>query len=137
MNDISKVLETNAAFYRALSNKDMALLESVWSHKDSVKCVHPGWHLIVGWKEVSESWKAIFDSGGLIGVEVSAEEADVQGDIAWVICTEYITHKLRGQVVTGAVQTTNMFERVGDIWLMIHHHASPAPSQMIQEELLQ
>jgi len=137
MDDSTKVLQANAAFYKAFSSKDLTLMESVWLHSDSVKCIHPGWHLIVGWQDVSETWKTIFDSGGLFHAEALDEEAYVIGDVAWVICTENLTHKMRDEIVTGAAQTTNIYERVGGVWLLTHHHASPAPSQAIREDLLQ
>jgi len=45
--------------------------------------------------------------------------------MAWVICIENITSQQSADEPQQArVLATNLFERIGDEWLMIHHHGS-------------
>jgi ketosteroid isomerase-like protein len=57
--------------------------------------------------------------------ELTEVEVQVAGDVAWVICTENLTTKQDDTTVQTRILATNLFERVGDEWLMIHHHGSP------------
>ncbi|WP_395735109.1 nuclear transport factor 2 family protein [Prosthecobacter sp.] len=41
------------------------------------------------------------------------------------MCTEHLTSRQDDQPVETRVLATNLFERIGDEWLMIHHHGSP------------
>jgi ketosteroid isomerase-like protein len=49
---------------------------------------------------------------------------EVREDLAWVLCTENILSEARGNLSVTAILATNVFERRGEGWLMVHHHAS-------------
>ena len=57
------VEQANTAFYRALESGILERMDEVWAHEDWVRCVHPGWDLLIGWHRVRESWEMIFASG--------------------------------------------------------------------------
>ncbi len=114
----------NRRFYRAFETLDLAEMDTVWAHGEHVKCVHPGWPLLSGWNAVRASWEAIFHNTGEIRFTVSDVQVARHGDLAWVTCTENILSQVRGQVSVTTVLATNVFERAGDGWLMVHHHAS-------------
>jgi ketosteroid isomerase-like protein len=122
--DDAALIDANARFYRAIEALDLAEMDAVWVHGDHVKCVHPGWPLLVGWDAVRASWEAIFKNT----VEMRFTIADVlvagTRDLAWVTCTENILSQVRGRVSVTSVLATNVFERVGDEWRLVHHHAS-------------
>src|SRR5262245_13950869 len=99
-------------------------MEAVWAHGDHVRCIHPGWGLLAGWDAVRQSWEAIFQSTREMRFSVSDVRPCVDGNIGWVTCTENILSDVGGRVGVTAVLATNVFERRGDGWLMIHHHAS-------------
>ena len=46
--DEAAVLASNAAFYEAFNAKDLAAMDRVWSSRDDVTCVHPGWNPLEG-----------------------------------------------------------------------------------------
>jgi ketosteroid isomerase-like protein len=123
-DDPAEVEEANAGFYRAFESLDLARMEEVWSHSDHVRCIHPGWCLLSGWPAVRESWEAIFKGSREMRFSISDVDVHVNGDLAWVTCTENILSHARGQIAVTAILATNMFERRGGEWLMIHHHAS-------------
>jgi len=130
MGDEKELQRLNLLFYRCLETLDMECMEGIWLHEDWVKCVHPGWELIIGWEGVSDSWRRIFENTG--GMRVSARDVQIRvlGDISWVSCTENLAIFLDSSSapVTATTTATNLFFRVGSDWRMVHHHASPTPA---------
>jgi ketosteroid isomerase-like protein len=120
----ARVTEANARFYRAFESLDLAEMDDVWAHGDHVRCIHPGWCLLVGWDAVRRSWEAIFKGAGEMRFSVSDVRPYVDGDLGWVTCTENILSEARGQVAVTSLIATNVFEQRRGEWLMIHHHAS-------------
>jgi len=134
---VEQVAEANARFYRAFETLDLPVMETVWAHGEHVRCVHPGWPLLVGWAMVRASWETIFTHTGEIRFTLADVRPSSHGDLAWVTCTEHILTEHQDRIAVTAVLTTNLFERDGDRWRMVHHHAShifgppaPAPDTM-------
>jgi len=119
-----EIVEANARFYRAFETLDLAEMDAVWLHGEHVKCVHPGWPLLTGWEAVRESWDTIFTNTEEMRFTLSNVSAAVGDDVAWVTCTENILSEVAGRVSVTAILATNLFERDGGGWRMIHHHAS-------------
>ena len=90
-----------------------------------VTCIHPGWALRSGWPAVRDSWVLIFNNTFSMKFELTEVQVQVAGDIGWVICTENLASRQGEQPIETRVLATNLFERIGDEWLMIHHHGSP------------
>lgn len=124
MSDLEEVEQANARFYRAFETLDLGQMEAVWTHGEYVKCVHPGWPLLIGWEAVRSSWQAIFESAAEMRFTIGEVLAEVTGDLAWVTCTENILSEVRGRVTVTSVLATNIFERGDGGWRLIHHHAS-------------
>ncbi len=133
IHDELAVEDANERFYRALENCDLEAMEAIWLHEDWVKCVHPGWDLIIGWEQIRDSWRRIFENTS--GMRVSATDVvvKIEGDFAWVSCTENLALFLdRSSAPVSATTTaTNLFYRVGEQWLMVHHHASQVPTERL------
>jgi ketosteroid isomerase-like protein len=125
VNDEDAVIAANAAFYRAVESLDPNLLEQILAHHEPVRVVHPGWPLISGRAYVKASWERIFDNAGVMQFTIVDPEAHVEGELAWVVCTERLTSVQSGRVVEGLVATTNLFRREGGDWRIAHHHGSP------------
>jgi ketosteroid isomerase-like protein len=123
-DDEAQVEEANRRFYRAFESLDLATMDAVWSHGGEVRCIHPGWGLLAGWEAVRQSWEAIFQNTREMRFSVSDVRPWVDGNLGWVTCTENILSDVGGRVGVTAVLATNVFERRGGDWLMIHHHAS-------------
>jgi hypothetical protein len=121
------VEQANAAFYRALESNVIERMDEVWMHEAWVRCVHPGWDLLVGWQRVRESWLMIFEGGQKLRASPSEVWVSIIGDLAWVTCTENITVFNEVSFDSAQAAATNLFMRSNDQWLMIHHHASPIP----------
>jgi ketosteroid isomerase-like protein len=133
---IEAVEQANERFYRALENADLEQMSSIWLPETWVKCVHPGWDLIIGWEKVRESWRQIFD--GNVGMRVAATDVDirVEGDFALVSCYELLAVFLDSNKAPVSARTTatNLFQLVDGEWRMIHHHASQVPNAPMVSE---
>lgn len=123
-DEIAEIVEANARFYRAFEGLNLQEMEAVWAKEEHVKCVHPGWGLLVGWDAVRAAWETIFKNTVEIRFSVGNVSVHVEGNLAWVTCTENILSQVRGNISVTSILATNLFERQGNIWLMIHHHAS-------------
>jgi hypothetical protein len=124
--------DANARFYRALEELDLPAMDALWAHEGWVRCVHPGWDILVGWEAVRESWEQIFASTRWLRVTPTAVEAAVLGEMGVVTCSENITATTEGDVGVAVAQATNLFRMTSAGWRMFHHHASPAPVHVTQ-----
>lgn len=123
--DEEEVLAANRAFYAALQELDLEQMEAIWLHEDWVRCLHPGWELLVGWEEVQASWADIFRSTLRMLVAISRTLVRVHGDTAWVSCLENVTSTHEGGFSTALAEATNLFVRQDSRWLLVHHHTTP------------
>jgi len=115
MDDRDAVLEANVEFYVAFAKGDSAAMERLWSRREDVTCIHPGWQALVDRQAVMESWRAILTSPP--PVRCVGARAFVSGTNAYVICYEGLGD--------GMLVATNVFAKEGSAWRMIHHQAGP------------
>ena len=122
-----KVLAANLAFYEALRSLDIARMEAVWLQEDWVRCLHPGWELLLGWDEVQRSWAAIFHSTSQILISIGRPVVQIVGETAWVSCLEDVTTAQKDGISSALIETTNIFVRHRGRWLLVHRHTTPLP----------
>ncbi len=128
------VRRANLAFYRAFESLQLPKMEQVWLHSARVQCTHPGWRRLVGYAAVIESWARIFENTFEMSFDLTGVEISVVGDLAWVVCTENITSRTHDGASRSRVEATNVFERHGGQWHIVHHHGSPVVSGPPSEE---
>jgi ketosteroid isomerase-like protein len=132
MGDEKELHELNLLFYRCLETLDMACMETLWLHEDWVRCIHPGWDVLVGWEAIRDSWDRIFANTRWIRVAPTDVHIHVFGRSAVVACSENITTTQEGDLGVAVAQATNVFVRTAEGWRMVVHHASPAPVLITQ-----
>ncbi|HKY05348.1 MAG TPA: nuclear transport factor 2 family protein, partial [Blastocatellia bacterium] len=121
------VEEANATFYRAIEIRSIELMGEVWAHEEWVRCVHPGWDLITGWRRVRESWMSIFEGDQNLRISPSFVDVNYLGDVAWVSCTEDIIASYETSIESAQATSTNLFVKRQSRWLLVHHHSSAIP----------
>jgi ketosteroid isomerase-like protein len=129
MSEVDAVTRANAAFYDAFESLELARMEAVWLRAPYIRCVHPGWGLLVGWGPVMQSWQRIFQNTVAMRFRLTDVRAEVVGNFAWVTLTENLDSEQREGRASAQVLATNLFERRNDQWFLVHHHASPTLSQ--------
>jgi ketosteroid isomerase-like protein len=122
---IEAVTIANQTFYEAFESLDIAKMDELWAHQEYVTCIHPGWTIRSGWPAVRDSWVLIFNNTFSMKFELTEVMVQVAGDMAWVICVENLITQQSDEPQQAKVLATNLFELIGDEWLMIHHHGSP------------
>ncbi|PYQ12279.1 MAG: DUF4440 domain-containing protein [Acidobacteria bacterium] len=132
MGEVEELRDANERFYRALEELDLDGMERLWLHEPWVRCIHPGWDVLVGWERVRESLAQIFASTHWMRVTPTDCGVQVFGQVGMVACAENITASRDSDVGVAVAQATNLFRRTPEGWRMFHHHASPAPVRVTQ-----
>jgi ketosteroid isomerase-like protein len=122
-----EVEAANRQFYKILDSASLEAMDQIWLHEDWVRCVHPGWDVLIGWKDVRESWDKIFQ--GDQKMRVSPDDVSVCpiGGAALVTCIENIILFQGADFDSRQTIATNVFINKEGRWLMAHHHASAIP----------
>lgn len=127
--DAAAVLFANDAFYVAFQTADADAMARVWSEREGVSCLHPGWPPLLGRRMVIESWRRILANPNQQPVTPHGATVELLGECAIVICYETV-----GNFTLAA---TNVFMREGGTWRMVHHQSGetqPPEGGMPQEE---
>jgi ketosteroid isomerase-like protein len=131
--DAEAVRAAASAFYAALSARDIRAMEALWSRDADPMMIHPaGPHArapAVGWEAVRRSMEVVFARFAEFSVTLRDPQVRVgQGGALLVGVTPVRGRTPDGEVAYTALGTT-VFERRDGRWLVVHHHASPAPQQ--------
>ena len=124
-DDLTEVEEANSRFYRAFERLEIDEMDGIWVHAEHARCIHPGWPLIVGWPSIRTSWETIFANTTEMRFTIADVLVSGGPDVAWLTCTENILSQVGGRVSVTSLLATNVFERIGQKWLMVLHHGSP------------
>jgi ketosteroid isomerase-like protein len=119
VSDQITVLFANESFYAAFAGRELHAMNDVWSMRQGVTCIHPGWPLISGREAVMRSWHGILSGPAAPAITCRNSTAHVFGDIAYVVCQE--------RVEQGWMIATNIFVREDGRWRMLHHQAGSTP----------
>ncbi len=126
-SETEEILKINKLFYQALGTRDMNLMSLVWKKDQKVGCIHPGWTVIRGWEAIIQNWESIFDPSDQVNITISDVDIEVRENLAWLTCIQIMEYIKRKPVSYNISQSTNIFEKTPEGWLMILHHASPIP----------
>ena len=127
--DIEAVKAANAAFYAALSARDVKKMEALWADKPYVVNMGPRIKTFaVGHDEaVAKWWPAAFEFFQELNVTMTTAQVQANGKVAWVVGNESATGVTKNGPVKFTTFVTNIYEKEGDRWLMVSHHAQPIP----------
>jgi len=125
MSEQQKLLATNQAFYRAFEKKSIDSLAEICSQGSGTTCIHPGRDALRGWEQIRASWVQIFKNTSYLEIEIEIINAEVSGNLGYVILIEKLFQVVRGRRMSARSMATNIFEYMGGKWYLIHHHGSP------------
>jgi ketosteroid isomerase-like protein len=134
------VRKASQKFYQALNKMvsgDSKPMIEIWSHSPTVTTLHPIGGREVGWDAVKNSFDQVagLASGG--NVQIKDQMIRVVGDMAYEVGIEAGQTTLAGQKVNLEHRVTNIYQREGGQWKMIHHHGDVAPAMVEIVERLQ
>jgi len=132
--DEARVAAANQKFYEALSAGSIEGISAACAHDADVTALHEtSSEVAVGWREVLESWKAVpFESFANLTVVMHGPVIKVNGAIARVVGLEKVRGTTKqGQDFAFTALGTNIYEKRGEEWLIVHHHASKAAENLV------
>jgi ketosteroid isomerase-like protein len=119
------------AFHAALSNLDMGKMQNVWAQEPYVVLINPRDKApAVGWDAVKKDWQdGVF--GFWAELKLSPKQAPQihinQGTASTTGVIGVEGKNKSGQALSFTIIETQVYEKRGDRWLMISHHASRVP----------
>lgn len=128
-DDKADVLVANTQVEQAFSKLDVKAIEATWAQDGSVSVIHPSSKApILGWEAVQKTYADHPVRYKDFSVAMNNPQVTTNGNVAWVIGIEKVyAHRANGDVLDISALTTNIFEKRGDKWLLVHHHASRMP----------
>ncbi len=124
--DEKDVVAAVQRFYDAIeqlvSGKGVSAMHEAW-HRDlpTISSAHPVGEWARGWEEIAATWDvfASFGAPGRGGSRVRDIEVHVVGDLAWATSVFEVSPAFGGT----KLNCTNVLQRVGGVWKVVHHHA--------------
>ena len=119
------------AFHAALSNLDMGKMQNVWAQEPHVVLINPRDKApAIGWDAVKKDWQdGVF--GFWAELKLSPKQAPQihinQGMASTTGVVGVEGKDKRGQALSFTIIETQVYEKRGDRWLMVSHHASRVP----------
>ncbi len=81
--------------------------------------------MLIGWEEIHDSWHQIFKNTDYLEIETDIKSTEVIGNLAYIVLVEKLFQVVRGRRMQAQSMATNVFEKMGTSWYLVHHHGSP------------
>jgi len=133
MSTEDEVRNASNQFYAALNkmvNGSSQSLSDIWSHNPAVTTMHPIGGRQVGWKDVWATWDQTAQVASEGQVKLEDQYIRVIGDMAYEIGVENAGFRIAGQKVTDHVRVTNIYQKEGGTWKIVHHHSDLSPAMV-------
>jgi ketosteroid isomerase-like protein len=130
-SDSDNVIAAVDAFHAALSNLDIGKMQNVWAQEPYVVLINPRDKApAIGWDAVKKDWQeGVF--GFWAELKLSPKQAPQihinQGMASTTGVVGVEGKDKRGQALSFTIIETQVYEKRGDRWLMVSHHASRVP----------
>lgn len=132
-----EIKETSDAFYRALSNRNLKAIVSIWAHEPYTVVAGPSGGLHQGWPQVCHFWEQRFAE--LADRKVTAKLVNSMchavGDVGWLSGVERRTIMEDGETWSEELRVTCVLERKGVNWQLVSYHASLPDREADTEQL--
>ncbi|GAC1320202.1 MAG: hypothetical protein NVS2B16_03690 [Chloroflexota bacterium] len=127
-----EIKETIESFYRALSNKNMKAVDSVWAQVSYAAVAGRSGDLQQGWDKVRLYWEERFHrlSDTTVKVKLASMVCHAVGDVAWISGVEVRSVSTSDSSWQERLRVTCILERKGTGWQIVQYHAS-MPAQHV------
>lgn len=121
-----EVKDTAADFYRAVSNKNLKAIDSIWAHERYAAVAGRSGTIRQGWNNVRGYWEQRFKQLGDVRVDARLRSSmcHAVGDVAWLSGTEIRTVTDGDEKRHEELRMTAVLERKGTGWQIVSYHAS-------------
>jgi ketosteroid isomerase-like protein len=128
-----EVREASKKFYAGLNsmaNGDSGPLADIWSHDEAVTTMHPIGGREIGWDAVRGSFAQVGKLASKGKIELKDQLIHVVGDLAYEVGIEYGQFLLAGEKIAIEHRVTNIYQKQGGAWKMVHHHTDISPAMI-------
>jgi ketosteroid isomerase-like protein len=127
--DMNAIKAANAAFYSALSARDVTAMEQIWAKDEHVSNIFSAAQQpTFGLSAIQGDYEGLFKRMEQASVVMTDPSVRQQGDLALVVGVETAQVKPpNGDLVKFFALATNVFVKREAQWLMVHHHTSRPP----------
>ena len=129
-DDVRKASQKFYAGLTLMANGNSSSLADIWSHSAMVTTMHPIGGREVGWDAVRQSFGQVGELASEGKVELKDQLVRVIGDVAYEMGVEQGQFKLAGEKVDIEHRVTNVYQREGGAWKLVHHHADTSPAML-------
>jgi len=128
-SDNEAISAADRTFYAALSSRDLRGMEAVWARKPYVSVVGPRSRTrTLGYEAVVKYWADAFASFSKMSAQPANTQIQTDGKLAWVVGNEVAELQPEsGAPLKFETFVTHVFEKDGDRWLLVSHHAQMVP----------
>jgi len=129
-SEANKVKAANAAYYQALSARDIRAMEKVWTCAANDILVAPPINPVthVGWEAIKQNWESYWPTFTRFSVSMVVTMVNVNGPVAWVHGIETSHRRTKsGEVTQSRNYGTNIFVNRNGSWLLEFHQAALIP----------
>jgi ketosteroid isomerase-like protein len=133
MSNEDEVRKASKLFYNGLNsmaNGDSGPLADIWSHDAAVTTMHPIGGREIGWDAVRGSFAQVAKLASKGKVELKDQFIRVVGDLAYEVGIEYGQFSLAGEKVAIEHRVTNIYQKQGGAWKIVHHHTDISPAMI-------
>ncbi len=133
MSAKDEIREASNKFYTGLNrmaNGESNALYDAWSHNASVTAMHPIGGREVGWDAVKNSFDQVAQIASDGRIKLKEQMIHVLGDASYEVGIEDAEFKIAGHEIKGEIRVTNIYQRDGGKWKMVHHHTDIAPAMV-------
>ena len=129
-SDADDVKAAVDGYHAAIASLDLAKIEAVWAHEDTVIDKEPFDKTItVGWEGTKKNYEGLIAAQAEVSIaQVEGPHVQVQGDLAWSAGMAKADGKLKtGQPGGGVILEADVFKKEGGRWLLVSHVTSVMP----------
>lgn len=111
-------------FYRALNNRDLALMARNWAQTDEAVMDNPVGGIKRGWPAIRAVYEKVFSQAPSFWFEFYDYSLHEAGDVFYVVGRERGEYASSQGTLAMSIRTSRIFRLIDGEWKQIHHHGS-------------